>query len=251
MAHDEIRPILRSLGLNEKEIILYLMLLQLGTAPASLLGDKTGISRSTAQYTCQQLTKKGLISMATKANTFLYTAEPPEKLLYLLHTEQEELERKETRVNRIIGTLKAMINPDISLPKVQFYEGKKGIIQLYEKILELQSPIDSFEDKGEMTHYISEYVPQFIKKRKKLKILNRVICPDKNEINIDDQKELREVRVLPTEKYPFSCDIKICKDQVSIFSFENTTAVGIAIHHKEIAKNFRLLFQALWEQLKQ
>ena len=59
MQKDAIRSTLASLDLSDKEISLYLLLLQSGTAPASSLGDRAGLVRSTAQYTCQQLEKKG------------------------------------------------------------------------------------------------------------------------------------------------------------------------------------------------
>ena len=67
-----IEETLKKLGLNEKEITIYLMLLKIGSVPASVLGQRTNITRSTAQYTCQQLAKKGLIHSIQKNNTFKY-----------------------------------------------------------------------------------------------------------------------------------------------------------------------------------
>src|SRR3989344_9271625 len=97
---------LAELGLSKKEIAIYLALLSTGTAPASTLGKRTSITRSTAQYTCQQLHKQGLVQKVQKGNTYLFTPEPPEKLQLLLQKQKEALEQKEDRVNRIIGELK-------------------------------------------------------------------------------------------------------------------------------------------------
>lgn len=249
MAAETITGVLADLGLTEKEIAIYLLLLQLGTAPASTLGERADIQRSTAQYTCQQLEKRGIIRMVQKGNTYMYTSERPEKLLLLLKKQEEELQNKEVRVQRIIGELKSLQNPLSVLPKVQYYEGKEGIEELYDKILEMNTPIDSFEDKGEMVAFIPEKVESFIKTRIKKGIWNRVICPAVTPINKDDPAAFRKVRTFPVDKFPFTCDVKICGEQVSIFSFEKNTAVGIAIQHKDIADNFRLLFEQMWTMM--
>ena len=248
---DDIHDALERAGLNDKEATIYLMLLKLGTAPASTLGDRTDIPRSTAQFICQQLLKAKLVTKTEKGNTYLYTPEPPEKILYQVRRDRDDLEQTEQQLERVMGALKGMINPEARLPKVQFFEGKSGIIELYDKILELNAPIDSFEDKGEMAAFIPEYIPKFIEGRKNRKIFNRVICPDANAINESLAEEFRETRVLPTKDFPFTCDIKICKDLVSIFSFDEASAVGAAIRHKDIADNFRLLFEVLWKFIGQ
>lgn len=246
---DAIRATLEDLGLTDKEAAMYLLLLQLGTSAASTLADRAEIPRSTAQFTCQQLTKRGLLRMVQKANTYLFTAEPPEKLDMLLRRERDALEEKSHQLHRIIGELKAMQNPYTVLPKVQFYEGKEGVEELYDKILEMKQPIDSFEDKGEMFAFIPKKVEHFIAARIRHGIHNRVICPSATPINKDDPAAFRQVRTVPLEEFPFSCDIKICGPQVSIFSFKENTAVGIAIRHEEIADNFRLLFNQMWALL--
>jgi sugar-specific transcriptional regulator TrmB len=125
---------LRELGLNDKEIKIYLSLLPLGSAPASILGKRTKITRSTAQYSCQQLVKKGLISVIEKNNSFIYTPESPDKIIYLLEQQKKEIENKEAQVNRIIGNLKNMMSTSAVLPKVQFFEGKQGIIDAFGKL---------------------------------------------------------------------------------------------------------------------
>lgn len=244
-----IKNTLRELGLTDNEVTIYMTLLPLGTVAASVLGQRTDIVRSTARYVCQQLVKKGLFFESKKGNTALYTPESPDKILYLLEQQKKDLQTKEEQANRIIGELKSMMNRNIILPKVKFYEGKKGIMDLYEEMLALREPIDSFEDKGEMMTLFPDFANHFVESRKKYKIRNRVICPSTNKINLSTPKDLREVRTIPESEYPFSCDIKICENQVSIVSFQENALVGIAIKHKDIAENFRLLFNYFWKHL--
>ncbi len=53
---------LKDLGLSSKEIDIYLTLLPIGKASASVIAYRTGISRSTAKYICNQLVQKRLFS---------------------------------------------------------------------------------------------------------------------------------------------------------------------------------------------
>ena len=241
---------LAELGLSKKEIAIYLALLSTGTAPASTLGKRTSITRSTAQYTCQQLHKQGLVQKVQKGNTYLFTPEPPEKLQLLLQKQKEALEQKEDRVNRIIGELKMMVNPQAVLPKVQFYEGEEEMVRLYERILDLRQPIDSFEESGELFGLFPEYPKEFVRKRIQHRIFNRCIAPKGNPFNVTDPKKFIETRYVDRGQFPFTWHVKICGNLVGIFSFQKHTSVAIAIEHEDIAKNFRLLFELVWGTLK-
>ena len=135
---DAIRSALYSLGFTEQEVTMYLVLLQTGTAPSSTLGKRLKLSRSTAQYTCDQLVKKGVATVTQKNNAYLFTAEVPEKLLILVDEQRKKLTEKEQLVRNALGPLKQMMNAHAVLPKVQFYEGREGMIQLYDSILDMR-----------------------------------------------------------------------------------------------------------------
>jgi len=242
---------LEKLGLNSTEVTIYLSLLPVGSAPASVLSYRTGICCSTARMACKQLVSKGLLSMEEKGNMLVFTPEPPEKITYLVENKKRNLDEMTEQLNRIVGPLKAMIDPTSALPRVRFFEGTNGLICLYEEILELNSPIQSFEDKGDMAELIPDYIPKYIKKRIEKKIPCRSICPTGNRFNQDCPSSLLEVKKINKEEFQFTCDIKICGDQVSIFSFDKEVPAGIAIRHKDIADNFRIMFEYMWNTAKQ
>jgi sugar-specific transcriptional regulator TrmB len=243
-----IKSTLLSLGLNDKEIEIYLMLLSVGSSPASTLGNRTGISRSTAQYTCQQLVKKGIIGVSQKNNTFIYVAEPPEKLLFLIDVQQQELEQKKDQVHRIVGSLKSMLNPQLVLPKVQFFEGKAGMQELAERLLDMESPIDAIRDPC-MTEALADSAASLERKRMERRIFTREIRTGDAASCVSAPKEMREVRTVPAAELPFTGDIRICGDMIGILSGDRQAPVGIAIRHRETAENFRMLFNFLWEKL--
>lgn len=244
-----IHETLADLGLGEKEIAIYLGLLKVGTAPASALSKRTGITRSTAQYVCNQLVKKGVASMGHKDKVFLFTAESPDRLLLLLERQREVLQEKENRVQRILGPLKQMMNVHAALPQVRFYEGQAGMIQLYDSILDMRLPIDSFEENGELLRMFAEYPHEFVRKRVQRKIPNRCIAPRGSPFNESDPEKFLEVRTVDPKQFPFSWHVKICGETVGIFSFEEGAPVGIGMRHRDLARNFRLLFELVWDSL--
>ena len=126
---------LEGLGLSDKEGAVYLALLASGTSPASSLGKRTGIVKSTAQFTCQQLVKKGLARVARRGNLYLFSCEPPDKLLYLVERRKRALAEQEQNLQAVLGRLQGMMNPLSALPKVHFYEGRDGIAEGYREVL--------------------------------------------------------------------------------------------------------------------
>ena len=126
---------LTKIGLNDKEIKIYLAALTMGQTSASILASKTNINRSTAQYTCQWLIDKRLMSITPKGNTFLYAPEPPEKLLSLVNKEYSVLEKKMEDTHKIMWDLNSLSNPHATLPKVKYFTGVDGIIDMFEDIL--------------------------------------------------------------------------------------------------------------------
>ena len=239
---------LKSLGLNDNEIIIYSELLTIGSSVASTIAARTKINKSTVRYICQWLEKKWLILSIKKDSTFIYSPESPHRLHTLIDKEKILLEEKEKNIKQSIEYFENLKNKKTLLPQVSFYQWKEWLEKLYTKILEINKPIDSIEDKWEMFDAIPEFVDYFIWQRKEKKIYNRVICASNNLINTENKEELRSVKTIDENLFPFSWDIKICWDHVSIMSFVENNSVWISITDKNIADNFRVMFNYMWEK---
>ncbi|MDP2090364.1 MAG: helix-turn-helix domain-containing protein [Candidatus Gracilibacteria bacterium] len=244
-----IEKALKAIGLNEGEITVYSELLTIGSSAASTIAARTKINKSTVRYICQGLVKKGLIFSIKKDTTFIYSPESPNRLYTLLKEDKRKLKEKEDNIEKTISYFENIKNKRTSLPEVTFYQGKEGLEKLYAKILEINKPIDSIEDNGEMVSAIPECVDFFISERKRKKIYNRVICPSKNTINVESIEDLRTVKTIDEKFFPFSGDIKICGDKVNIMSFIENNSVAISITDENIANNFRLIFNYMWSQI--
>jgi sugar-specific transcriptional regulator TrmB len=245
-----VKATLRTLGLNEKEVEIYLLLLSVGMVPASVIGKRAGIPKSTARYICGELAKKGLAVVTKKKHTYFFGPELPSKLLSQLERRKAEINAQEQSIRKVVTALESIMQPGVLVSKVQFYEGTKELVELYEKLLSLGKPIDSIEEKGELEKLFPEYAMEYTRKRIAHGIKNRCIAPEGSPLNGTDPSRLIETRFVDAERYPLCCDVKICDDHVGICAFNDSAPVGILIQHKDIAQHFRLMFEFMWNNLK-
>ena len=239
-----INKLLTELWLNEKEVLIYLELLTIWTSVASSLASRTKINKSTVRYTCQSLEKKGLVFSIEKDKTFFYSAESPKILLLQLENEKKRISEKEKTIMKTIDHFKLLKSKKNDIPKVNFYVWVDGMKHLYNSILDLWKPIDSFNVMSDMIEFFPEFVDNFIKERIKRNIYNRWICPYTEWVEKESKSLLRSVKMIDKKEFPFKWDIKICWDHVSIMSsFKKKNPVAISITDSDIADNFRILFE--------
>lgn len=235
-------------GLEPSVAAVYVALLELGESQVPAISLKTSLSRASIYEALTHLIAEGYIEYRKEGRNAYYKANHPEKLRDLVAQKKREVALLEGEMGETIKLLSSAYNLSLKKPGVSFYEGKDGIIQAYEELLAISSPIDSIEDKGEMGDFIPDYAKQFVKKRVAKHIKNRVVAPSTNAINITSNKELRETRTIPLDQFPFGMDVKISGNTVLLITLKEKEAVGIKIVHQEIAENFRTLFQYLWNQ---
>src|SRR3989344_2304159 len=120
----EIPEILEKIGLNQKEAMVYMALLELGTASVESIALKAGTKRPTTYLILDELQKKGLATLIPRAKKVLYMPESPEKLI-------SDLTRKQELVKRFLPDMLAVYNEPKDKPQVQLFSGVSGIKQVY------------------------------------------------------------------------------------------------------------------------
>lgn len=86
-------PIYKSLikiGFSDKEIVVYLALLELGKRTVSAIARKAGINRTTVYDILETLISKKLVSISGKEPLQEYVAESPDNILSMLRDELVE-----------------------------------------------------------------------------------------------------------------------------------------------------------------
>ncbi len=256
---------LRSLGLNDKECQVYLLLLQVGSAPASVIGLRAGMPKSTARYICHELNKKGLVSFSRKGDTYLYTPENPDRIVTRLEREKRRIEERQEAARRIVSELRAMMHPESMLPMVRFYEGIDGLVEAYDRIL-ADVPAG-----GEILSYLRAMEPEeadrlvpslndvdvhegfrrFIESRIDKGITTRVLAlrsPQAEALQAQDAEHLRETRIvdcLPETTVPV--EIILYGNNVCSVTASNGVLFASILENVAIAGMHRTMFELGWE----
>lgn len=252
-----IADILRSIGFTENEVVIYLALAEGGTAPASEIAKITRLPRSTVQFTCQQLQRKGVISLVKRKNMFLFSLDDSRRLLTLLELQKQSLVQKQEDVHRIITELENMRRPESALPSVRFHEGVEGIAAGWQSILELvpdggticsyAHPLDTGTDP------VSPLLSTFVKQRLKRNVTSHVIACDSAtsyDLQKNDHKALRETRIMTGRCCRESAgETMFFGSRICIISTKSELRSAVIVENAHIAALHQTAFDALWQTL--
>lgn len=240
---------LEQAGLTKEQAIIYEVLVKNGPLKAGKIHQKTPFKRGLTYKILEDLVIMELVEKQEKPKKVaIFSPAHPLKLRDLAKDREQKARDAQSALDGVMNQLASDYNLTIQKPSIQFFEGKNGIIDLYEQLLDARKQIDSIEDKGEMGQLIADYAKEFIHKRVNRSIANRVIAPAENKININNPKELRETRFIPTTDFPFRMDIKIAGSLVALVTLQKDHPIGVLIDNQEIAENFRILFEYMWRK---
>ncbi|MFA5993907.1 MAG: helix-turn-helix domain-containing protein [Parcubacteria group bacterium] len=250
-----IRGLLEQLNFSEKEAQVYLALLEIGSTKPSDLSKKTGLNRTTVYDICDLLMQKGLVSKYKKGAGTFFNALDPKQLLNYLDREKEErvkaIERQKNKVAELLPQLVSMQNIyGATKPRVQFFEGEKGMREAYEDTLTSKEIILAYANPQTMHEGLPEFFPEYYIRRAEKKIFIKAIVP-RNEMSLErtrkNQEEMRDTRFLPEGKMTFSPEVNIYNNKMLIASWKEK--IAIIIESKELADLQKMTFNLLWDIL--
>ena len=249
-----IKDLLNQLNFSEKESQIYLALLEIGSGKAKEISRKTGLNRTTVYDICDILLGRGLISKYKKgAGTYFNALEPKHLLTYLEREKEEQaktIEKQKQKVSELLPQLISLQNIFTTKPKVQFFEGEKGMREAYEDTLSAKEMILAYANVETMHEGLPNFFPEYYKRRSEQKIFIRAIVP-RNELSLErathNQEEMRDTRYLPETEMTFSPEVNIYQNKILVASWKEKMA--ILIESKELADLHKLTFELLWKTL--
>jgi sugar-specific transcriptional regulator TrmB len=252
---DDLNKLLKSLGLEHHEPEVYLAALRLGTTPASVVGKRCKIPRSTARYTCEQLVEKQLMVVTQKGNTQYFTPENPEKLRKLLEMQQEKIRSRGQQLEGHMQDLKRIFNPYTVMPKMRFFEGVDGIIKLIEDVFSVNVPIyGALSIPEEMHPEISHYVEKSYVPKRKASGNSAWMLFNDNKLTKDYQKKDKEMNrislIIPYKDFPFDSCLHIYGNKVAFYSYKENDMTGIIVENEYIYNSQMSVFKLAWEHAK-
>lgn len=247
---EELSTTLSSLGLSSKEAAVYTAILELGRGTVSQISRKARINRTTGYDILDSLASEGLVRISGKEPKQEYVAESPDNLVKMLTKRLRETEERIHAAKEFIPTLKSIHKVE-SRPQVRFYEGIEGMKQVYEDTLTATEPIRAYAAYEDMHRTLGDYFPSYYQRRAAKGILARGIVP-RTPASIEraglNKEEMRDIRLVPKEKFDITPDIEIYDNKVTIASWRDK--LGIIIESSEIASAMKQVFELAWEEAK-
>lgn len=234
---------LKSIGLNYREIKVYLAALELGESTVTPISKKSGFKRTYCYDILEELKKKKLVDYIEKNGRRHYFAEDP-KLI------EQSLADNLAAFQGFLPDLRSIYNRPSEKPKIRYFEGKEGIVAIYEEntkskeLLAIGSP-----------NHIYQYLPEYFEAHAKRNINNKIKSRElitSDGVNSPYLKDLKkgyqEARMLP-EGLAFSTDMMIFDNKLAMISY-GLNLHGVVIESSSIVGMMKIIFELLWNQAK-
>jgi len=255
LAYMQIQVVLKNFGLSEKEIAVYLALIELGSSSVRAIAEKSKVNRGTTYDILKSLINMGIISYYNKESKQYFIAERPETLLAVIDRKREALSEVKANIEESIPLFKTLFEKQGGKPAVKLYEGIIGIRHILEDVLK---SMDRVKDK---TYYVYSSatvrknvylaMKDFSRKRisRKIKVKTIALGEGGNLLGLDERKWMQLPNKNDEENLRPTYEIIYC-GKVAYISLDNAeNPIGIVIENEEIYHTQKLIFEQSWKNL--
>jgi len=243
----DIEKVLQEIGLNKKEVKVYVTLLQLGQDTAFRIASKSGIKRSTVYTILDRLKGIGLVSMAKTKKATLFSPVEPKKLY-------DVFKEKESNLKTALPSLEALYNVRPQKPKVEMFEGIEGIKTVYYDAIAYLThgeEILIFSTFEHVEKYLKEALKLWVRELRKNKsarareLLND--SPQEHAFAKDmaDIAERYQIRFIPKSLGQTHADFIIFGNKVGLIAVRKEIFATV-IEDEQVASAFRLFYEMAW-----
>jgi sugar-specific transcriptional regulator TrmB len=252
----ELNKTLKTFGLNEKEVEVYLTLVNFGWLTALQVSRKCPVKRTTLYRILESLLTKGLVEQKLDDKTTYYS------VASMGHFENLVLEKE-----RQAGEMRKML-PDLKLHfdflsvakplevSTKFYRGIRGLQHLELKAANETSGeiliIDSGQWHKVLTREFAEDVrSRIVKNNLMVREISNTTSPDTSWTDNAQylQKHLLH-REIPKTIIDIAQDIHVVGNTVQFSGYNQDDLVGIEIVSQEYAQMLKQMFEILWKIAK-
>lgn len=253
----DIKDILKQLGLNDKEIKVYLILLKSGRMKPADLAKVAKINRATLYNIAKGLISKGLIADDLSGKILYFAPLPASALEGMLDHAKREIKEKEELIKEAISQINLVsVDKAYSVPKIRFVE--EGDLEkfLFGNIVKWQREIVASDGvwRGFQDHSFVENFPNWIKatwetkqsrvEKYKSQVLSNVSEIEKN-LRKKYSKSKRDVRFL--DGVNFTATTWVCGSYLVMISTRQHPFYLFEIHDQTLAYNMGEVLKKLWE----
>jgi predicted DNA-binding transcriptional regulator len=247
-----INDLLKQLGFSDKEILIYLTLLQHGKLSPASLANIVKLNRTTVYSIAKDLTAKGVIAEDLGGLSMHLVAKPPQDLSLLAEKEQKQLEEKKAIIKNVVEELQAIAKPtQYTVPKIIFVAQDEVDKHLYtqtpiwdKSILQYDGNWWGFQDHTFVQNYekwIDWYWEKGSDPKTKLKLLSNETAEQIKKKKFDR----RQIRFWD-QSHNFQATTWILGDFVVMIVTNQKPHYLVEIHDKTLAHDMREVFKGIW-----
>ena len=230
-------------GLTEREIKVYLALLELGSTSTGPLVKKSGIPNSKVYEALEKLINKGLASYIIVSKIKHFQASDPEMLINFI-------DEKKKRLKELIPKLKSKQNIEKKAQKATVYQGIRGFKTAMERLLQTipkNGSYDVFPLGEELdSEELRIFLLNFHAKRRAKKIKVKLVAPNKLKKIIKKNYKSVGLNIRYT-KLKLPTGIFIYENNVMTVVWGETPSAFV-ITSNENADRYRSFFKTIWAQ---
>ncbi|MFA6461192.1 MAG: helix-turn-helix domain-containing protein [Candidatus Woesearchaeota archaeon] len=238
--------IFKELGFSEREIKVYLSLLELGSSKVGPLAAKTRMQHSKVYQTLEKLIDKGLVTYVMKSQIRYFQAEDPKHILQII-------KEKENRFLEIMPELKLKQQLAQEPQIATVYEGYKAIKVMFDNLFAEMDKNSGYYIFALKEEYDSANALRFIRhlhlRVSEIGSDNRIILHRSIKKKfLKNSGDLKKIKSKFTSlKLPPG--LMIINDRIINWSFgERPTAVEIK--SKQISDNYKHFFLEVWNSIR-
>jgi len=244
-----IQDSLKQLGLDPLSTRFFVSAFKLGPARVPEIAKQARIKRSTAYLLAKQLMEKGLLLEDHKRYANKVYPIDPRQLLTRISARQRQLRRQEIELEESLPQLQAMYTASKIQPKVTYYEGNSGLMQIWHDILSTKGEVLLWTNQQtENLVFGPQSHDQFISERVRKQIPIRVLAVDNplgRELQKNDSGVFRKTKLLPANT-TFSAETYLYDSKIAMLDYNQDT-IGIIIESVPLVTQQKAQFELVWE----
>lgn len=235
-------------GLSHNEAKVYLALMELGSGTVTQIARRAKVTRTNAYHLLNSLLVHGLASMNQGKGKIVFSAEKPERLLYIMREKMDEVERQFKEAEDLIAELRTVHKGPEQKMKVRYYEGNEGIITVYEDMLRARTKILEYSSPEERQKFSPEYFQKYYARRTAKGLETDSVMaktPESIKLKQRDLASFSVTKIIP-ESFKMGADISVYDDKVAIMSLKEKFA--IIVESAEVSGALRKLLTLAHER---
>lgn len=252
------QELLKKLGFDDKEIAVFIAVLERGKVTPATVATITGINRSTVYSIAKVLADKGILRIDTTSDPSYLIIESADVLENIVKREERQLSEKKNVVTDAMKLLESLPkSKHYSVPKIKFYNEKELKDALYSRLpVWAESAVVSNEPSwwGFQDVSLVENFPEWIVDHYKI-IPDNVSThlftnakPSEKDIHEKVSDERRTIKYLDDNNHEFTATQAVLGDYVIYVITDAKPYYMIEIHDRVMAHNFRQVFKLMWEK---